>query len=277
VLTASDALLGIALPAVVTAVLLLLGRLAGGRSGSSALALGCGYLAGHVGVRGWRGWQPREASDWILAGAAAGLVVGVLGLTRRGPAWARLALRWVLASAAAWCVAGRAARRDGAGAVLTELIAFGVAAGWSLLEARGGATGEAPSALPPLALCLVASCAALSIGLSGTLVLARLAGALAAALGAAVAGSRLRLAPSLLPGAAPVIVLALGGLLLAAVMHSKLPPGCAVLLSAAALAVPSGGAAGRGRAAGLVALSLCAVLGVAAVGLAYASSPPLDV
>ena len=292
----ADALAGIALPAAATGLLLVLARLAGGGAWAAALALGAGDLAAHVALRGWRGWVPKESLDWIAASAAAGLVVGALGLTRRGPTALRVLLRAALAFAAAWFVAGRVlARRGELSAVLGEmaLVAAAAAAGWSLLESRrdaddtGGTAGAArPSWLPPLMLTTAAGSAALAVGLSGSVVLGQLTGALAAALGGALVATRLRLAPPLLPGAAPVVALTLLGLLLAASVHASLPPLAAALLALAALVPPpaagvgGGSAAGASGAAGLWAglqrLLVVGALGGAAVGVALRASPPLD-
>ena len=282
-LSLQDALAGIALPAAVAGVLLLvLGRLAGGRGWAAAIAIGCGQLAGHVGVRGWRGWQPKESTDWIAVGAAAGLVAGVFGLTRHGPFALRLLLRWLTALGAAWLIAGRSlANRGDATEVLGRmaLVAAGAALGWSLLESRRYAGGDRPAAASPLLLTVAAGCAALAIGLSGSVLLARLAGVLAAALGAAWVVTALRLAPPLLPGVAPVVALALLGLLLAASVHARLPVVAALLLAGAAVVPPPRASAGpdaSGGGSGLGSLLLATLLGGAAVGLAWKASPPLD-
>jgi hypothetical protein len=279
VLSLSDTLLGIALPAGVALALLLPARLLRARNRPAALAVGLAYLAGHVGVRGWRGWTPKESSDWIAASAAAGLAVGVLGLTRQGPGALRFGLRWALALAAAWFVAGRSlARRGDPQEVLGEmaLIAAGAALAWSLLESpRNGGGGW----LDALVLLVSTTCAAIAVGLSGSLLLARLTGVLAAALGAAVLATRMRFAPALLPGAAAVVVLTLLALLLAATVHARLPASSALLVALAALSLPAPSAAGSppvGRSR-MWALLRCLLAGGAAVGIAYAASPPLVV
>lgn len=288
----ADALAGIALPALVTGLLLLLARLAGGGAWTAALALGAGDLAAHIALRGWRGWMPKESLDWIAASAAAGLVVGMSGLTRRGPPALRVLLRAALAFAAAWFVAGRVlARRVELSTVLGEvaLVAAAAAAGWSLLESRhddggAGAGGPAgatrPAWLPTLMLTTAAGSAALAVGLSGSIVLGQLTGALAAALGGALVATRLRLAPPLLPGAAPVLALTLLGLLLAATVHASLPPLSAALLALAAVvpppaAVAGGSASAAGLRSELQRLLVVAALGGAAIGVAFQASPPL--
>jgi hypothetical protein len=301
VFTLADALAGVVLPAVVAAVVLLLTRLAGGGArgaprgagaAGAALAIGAGDLAAHVALRGWRGWVPKESLDWIAASAAAGLLVGVLGLTRRGPAALRLLWRAGFGFAAAWFVAGRAlARRGELSTVLGEmaLVAAAGAAGWSLLESRRDADDAArPAWLPPLMLTTAAGSAALAVGLSGSVVLGQLTGALAAALGGALVATRLRLAPPLLPGAAPVLALTLLGLLLAACVHASLPPLAAALLALAAVVPPpvatggatgatgAAGAAGAGLLSGLQRLLVVGALGGAAIGIAFQASPPLD-
>jgi hypothetical protein len=293
VFSLADALAGIALPAVVTGLLLVLARLAGGGVWAAALALGAGDLAAHVALRGWRGWMPKESLDWIAASAAAGLVVGVGGLTRRGPPALRVLLRAAFAFAAAWFVAGRVlARRVELSTVLGEmaLVAAAAAAGWSLLESRrddggadagGGARGAArPAWLPTLMLTTAAGSAALAVGLSGSIVLGQLTGALAAALGGALVATRLRLAPPLLPGAAPVLALTLLSLLLAATVHASLPPLAAALLALAVVvpppaAVAGGSASAAGLRSELQRLLVVAALGGAAIGVAFQASPPL--
>lgn len=289
-MSVADALAGIVLPAVVAGVLLLLGRMLRGAGGSaggswaSALALGVGYLAGHIGVRGWRGGMPKESTDWIAVAAATGLLAGVAGVTRRGPSALRVLLRWGLAFAAAWFVAGRSlARRGDLATVLGEmaLVATGAALAWWLLESRRDDDGERPTVLAPLLLLTAVGCAALALGLSGSVLFARLGGALAATLGAALCLTSLRLAPALLPGGAAVIALLLLSLLLAATVHARLPLGSALLLALAALVPAPAARAAQGSPApqpgrGFGALLLCALLGGAAIGLAYAASPPLD-
>jgi hypothetical protein len=132
-------------------------------------------------------------------------------------------------------------------------VAAAAAAGWSLLESRhdvggAGAGGPAgatrPAWLPTLMLTTAAGSAALAVGLSGSIVLGQLTGALAAALGGALVATRLRLAPPLLPGAAPVLALPLLGLLLAATVHASLPPLSAALLALAAVVPPPSAGAG---------------------------------
>ena len=277
-LTVGDALTGILLPAAVAGVLLVVGRVAGGRLWAAALALGAGHLAGHVGVRGWRGWVPQESTDWIAAGAAAGLLLGVLGATRRGPVVLRLALRWLAALGVAWLVAGRSlARRGEPTGVLAEmaLVAAGAAVAWTLLESRREADAPRPSAVTPLLLLVATACATLAIGLSGSVLLARLTGVLASTLGAAWLLSALRLAPPLLPGAAPVVALTLLGLLLAAVVHARLPLIASILVAGAAVVPPPAPGAGGPR-RGLGSLLVCALLGGVAIGVAWRASPPLD-
>src|SRR5262245_44010237 len=112
-ITLGDLLAGVVLPAVVAGVLLIVGRWLGGGAWTAALALGAGDLAGHLAIRGWRGWVPKESLDWIAASAAVGLAVGLAGLTRRGPGPLRVLLRAALAFAAAWFVAGRSLARKG--------------------------------------------------------------------------------------------------------------------------------------------------------------------
>jgi hypothetical protein len=286
--TLAELLGGVGAPAAVAGVLLVLARLLGRRAQGAALAIGGAYVAAHLALRGWRGWEPRESTDWVLVCAAGATLAGILGLTRVGPTGLRLALRGLCALLVAWAVAGRVvARREGASAALGELALPALAAAlvWSLLESRRYAGGERPTPVAPCLLMVVATCAALAIGLSGSRLLAQLAGAVAAALGAAFVVTRVGLAPALLPGAAAPVVATLFALVLAAVSHARLPLGCALLLAAAAVVPPpapatassaSGSGAERSR-RGVLRVALAATLAGAAVGLAWSASPPLDV
>jgi len=290
----SDLAFGIALPAVLAGLLLLgLRRVLPGAV-AGAIAVGVAYLAGHIGLRGWRGWVPRESTDWVGAVALLGLFVGATGLTRRGPTGLRSLTRLLLAAFAAWLVVGKVLGREHAGAGLVRellVLGAGIAVAWSALESlaqpavRGG----------PFAVLLVTSLGcALVLGISGSIVLAQLAGVMTATLGAVLVLCARQRSAEVLLGVAGPAALVLGVLLLAGLHLADVPAPSALLLAAAPLcallvrlaagllarraAASSGDRGASGDGAGTLAVQL--VVSVALVGaafwLALQASPPLD-
>ncbi len=292
--TVSDLGFGILLPAVLAGLLLLVLRRALPGAVAGAIAVGLGYVAGHVGLRGWRGWVPRESTDWVAVVALLGLCVGVTGLTRRGPTGLRSLSRLLLAGLAAWLVVGKVLGREHEGlGLLRELLVLGagIAVAWSALEtlalphARGG----------PVAVLFVTSlgCAAV-LGISGSIVLAQLAGVLTSTLGATLVLCARQRSADVLLGVASPAALVLGVLLLAGLLLADVPPASALLLAAVplgALVVRLGAevlhrraaSSGEGRRASAdgagtlcAQLIVCAGLAGAAFWLALQASPPLD-
>jgi hypothetical protein len=274
-----DVLLGLLLPALAAALLLLgLRRAAWGPGAGAALAVGGGYVLAHLLQRGWRGFPPAEATDWPWPCAAAGALLGATALTRRGAAPLRVALRLLAGGATAWLVL--AAWRRGVEAdearFTVGLLAAGAALAWSVLELRAARPGW----FLPALLALTAAGAATAIGLSGSAKLALLAGGLCAVLTAAAVGAALRLAPPSLEGLVPPCVLALLALGLAAHFYSELPARSAQLLAAApctswllAVALRE---RGRGPLASALLLLPAAALLALAAALAHAASPSWD-
>jgi len=277
--TAADVLLGVLLPAVLAGVLLLALRRAAWATGAgSALAVGGGYAAAHLLQRGWRGFPPAEASDWPWVAAVAGALLGASGLTRRGAAPLRLALRLLASGGLAWCVL--AAWRRGVDAstarAAVALLGAGTALAWSVLELRQ----PEPGWFAPALLALTAAGAAAAIGLSGSAKLALLTGGLCGVLAAACVAAALRLGPASSAGAAPPAALVLAALLLVAAHYSELPLRAAGLVGAAPVValLPRAALGTRGRRAwlDLVLLALAAALLATAVKLALDASPPWD-
>lgn len=275
--TPLDFLLGVALPAVIAGLCLLLARRAAwGPGAGAALAVGAGCVAAQVLQRGWRGWQPAEATDWLWICAAGGALVGAVGLTRRGPAPLRLAWRLLVCGVVAWIVLAawrRGAEPSTARAVVVAIGAGGAVA-WSLLELPQ----SAPGWLPPAVLAMSAAGAAVAIGVSGSVTLAMLGGASCAVLSAGAVASALRLGPATLPGVVAPFLPALTALLLIGVFYSYLPATSAVLIAAApciALAPRAllGDRARRPAVALWLVLAAVALLAVA-VKLALDASPP---
>jgi hypothetical protein len=277
--TPAQFLLGVVLPALAAALLLLgVRRATGGPGVGAALAVGGGYVLAHLLQRGGRGLPPREATDWAWVAAAAGMLVGASGLTRRSSPLLPVALRLLLSGAMLWqLLAAWRARAEPD--ELRAAIAVGAAVlalVWTVVE-----VGLArPGWFAPATLAMTAAGAATAIGLSGSVNLALLAGALCAVLCAAAVGSALHLAPPSLEGAAAPAVLTMGALLACAAFYSDLPLAAAFLIGGAPVAGLMGAALLGPRArrpAVLVGLLLlvAALLGIA-VKLAVDASPSWD-
>jgi hypothetical protein len=273
------------LPAVLlSAVVMLLGdRLAPPARGRvpvwPALAIGGGYLAGHFAMRGWRGWAPKESTDWIAVCAAVGLLVGLLGWSRNAVAARAFMLRWIVGAVVAWLVVGKVLLRgESAALAWGQMALIGLAAAfvWSQLETHAVTAGVGLAAL----LCLVATGSSVALALSNSAVLGQLAGGLAAALGAAIGARVLMRAPLQIRAAVPAFSATLLALLSAGVVYSRLPLAAAMLLGAAPLAVALAHAPGARRLpramhlAGPILLALLPV--VLALLLANASAPAWD-
>jgi hypothetical protein len=276
VLTLDAVLVGVLLPAVVAGVLLMLGRLPLLGATGTSLALGAAYVAGHIGLRGWRGWVPHESTDRVLAIVAIATVLARLGLTRRGFVIIRAVLHFGFGCGAAWYLAGGLYQREfgveGA-AVQVGLAALAVTLLWWVCEreapaaSKDGSGGAIESAL----LALVVGGAAVAIGLSGSQLLAQLTGVLAAALAGAAAAGRLANALPPLPRSAAPFALGYVALLLAATAYADLPRESAGLLALAPLLAP-GAARGGAPARLVVALGLVG----AATWLAFDASPSFE-
>jgi hypothetical protein len=273
-------LLGVLLPAVVAGLLLLAGRRRAG-GGWSALATGAGYVAGHVGLRGWRGLPPSDATDWILV-LALGATAAAIALCGRGPlrpraTWPQALVMALLGAAAAWCLQRRVAAAGGAPARDALLAGLLIAMVWSVVQRWRPATRS----LVPAVLLLAAAGGAAAIGLSGSQSLAQHAGALAATLGAATVVALCGWAPALWDGLIAVACLLLGSLLLAGQLFADLPRPCtsavggSVILAALVQRVaPRAGL--RGGAAVAAALVAQALVLAWAVQLALAASPSFE-
>jgi hypothetical protein len=277
--TPAQFLLGVVLPAVAAALLLLGARRASGGPGvGAALAVGGGYVLAHLLQRGGRGLPPREATDWAWVAATVGMLVGASGLTRRRTPLLPVALRLLLSGVLLWQLLGPWRARAEPDE-LRAVIAVGAAAlalSWTVVEVGL----EQPGWFAPALLAVTAAGAASAIGLSGSFRVALLAGALCAVLCAAAVGSALRLGPPSLEGAAAPAVLTLGALLTCAAFYSDLPRAAACLIAGAPVAGLMGAALAGARArrpavrAGLL-LLVGALLGLA-VKLAVDASPSWD-
>lgn len=175
---------GAILPALVTALLLLPLLRRRWFAVVSPIALGLGYLAGHVAIIGWpQRWPPVEGRDLmpyvVLVGALIGVVTGLAGP-------AKWPLRVIGAAVLPWLLLRSYVRYTwSAGESAMHLLGLTVVltAVWTLLD-RVAASQR--GAVVPLGLALTATATAIAVGVSGTALFAQLAGALAAGLGVLV-------------------------------------------------------------------------------------------
>jgi hypothetical protein len=186
-----------------------------------------------------------DATRWVFWFAAAGAVLGVAEELLPPHEGLRLPLRWAAGTAAGWVMlrprvmvetlttTDAVVRAAGAGVVVAAL--------WTAIESRSKKGGWVALALPPV----IAAAAAgwTFFDFASSLSLARLAGALAAAVAATAVVARGRGSPALPVAAAPVVALVFVGLLLGAYGYVnygdvvKFPLGTGLLLAAAACAV----------------------------------------
>jgi len=228
----ADFLFGIALPAVLCALILLgVRRAAWGPTVGAALAVGAGCVASHLLKRGWRGFPPSEATDWAWVAAAAGGVIGLCSPWLARVRTVRFVLRVLATGAAAWIVLRAWREGDGSRSLrfAADAAALAAAVVWATAERRE----PAPGWFTPLVLALTAAGAAMAIGVSNSAKLAMLAGGVCGVLSAAATAGALRLAPPTLEGAAGPCVMALTVLVLAARFFADLPTSSAWLLAAA--------------------------------------------
>ncbi len=259
--------LGVLLPAVVAAVILLPLRLRPGLGDRVArllggLAIALGFFAGYVGL-GFAPLKPDDAWNWLpWLGVGAALIT----LLDR-PGWVALLVRLAAAVLAAWLLMPAwepaTLRRTDVG-LLLGFVVF-------LLWATDRQRPDHPSRLAAVTLTLTAAAGTAVIFLGGSAKLAQLGGALTAALAAAAVAMPLRGSPP--PGIMPVVAVLLPGLQASGLFdtHSEVPRLSYVLpvfalLGLDQLAQASG--AMRLRFALLIVLILAA-----AVGFAYWAEP----
>jgi len=210
-------LLGVMVPAVVSAVVLFIAHLLGRRSESTRsfdwglpLAVGLGYLAGHLGIA----WPSADVTDripWLVLGAIA---LGTLGAAWPGPLWARWENGLLFSAVALLAMLGPTIQETW-GTRETNLwmaaLGGGVVLSWANLETLAVRIKGAAFMVPLLAWVGGASAVLL---LSGSMVLGRLGGALAAALFGAWTVSWRNSPINLARGVLAVVIVTLAALLL---------------------------------------------------------------
>ncbi len=239
------------------------------------VALGAGYAAGHA-ATGWPSFPPADAVDWMAWLSIGGAAAGALG-SFGSPWMGRVASAVVCAAAPVLVLRPLlSSGSEGLGAGLVAGLSALFVAGFAGLETLAA---RAPGASLPLVLWIEAGGTSAALLVSGSLRLAQLAGALAAALVAAAAVSVWR--PTLSTARAGSLVIpVLGGLLLAGRFYSELPTASAALLALAPLAAwrAASGTVGRPEPwRSLLVRGLIALLVVsAAAAVAWSASPPIE-
>ncbi len=143
---------------------------------STALAVGIGYAAGHVGIESWRPFPPREATDWLWYLTGAAVVLSFLDSWRSCPAWLRWGPRVLLWLAVVWVLLPSAIRKEASrGELAVWLLGLGLAGllFWAVLA---NTARRLPGATMPLILLVVSLGSVALLYYSFSLKLAQLAG-----------------------------------------------------------------------------------------------------
>jgi hypothetical protein len=249
---------------------------AGAGQAAVALALGAGTLAAQCAMA-WPRVPPIEVTDRLPWLVGVVMVLGLLESTHPSPAWARWENRLLVAVLLLALVLGPIlgpewpSRRDLA---IEGGLILGILFAWMSLE--GLATDRSTAVLGPALLAVVGGTAA-ALLLSGSIVLGRVCGGLAASLGAVWVLSWWLRDRLLNRGGIPVLTTTVAALLIIGCIYSSLTLPPAILLAAAPLAAwPAFAGPARRLAAwqsALLAAVLCVVPVAIAVGLVLKASP----
>lgn len=275
---------GLAVAVLVTATLLLLARWFWGQSSwAGAVAVACGYAAGHVTTAGWPALPPAEATQWLFFFALITLPAGVLDTLLRPSLLARLGI-WLALSAGLLALLLRSKMQFSWTPAQSVLWLLGLAAVMTLLAAcLGRLARPGPDAVIALfTAAAVAGGSGVALMLSGSLLLGQLALVLAGALGVATVIAWFLPDLPLGRGIVPVAVALLTSLWATGYFYAELPALSAFLLGGAVVLptlVPQSEARMGGRVApASLAIRAVVVLVpvIAAVVVAFRASPSLD-
>lgn len=245
------------------------------RGALGPFAIGLAYLTGHLVITGWVTFPPADTTNWLPYFALMGAVLGASWALVATKAWAR-ALIFALISAGALRLLLKPKFQYGwslgegwlwVGCLVCAFVLLAV-----ILDALGRRTATA-TGMPAF---LLITCAGTfgALMLSGSILL----GQFAAILGAAIFGSLVFTAGKIAlgRGIVPVFSLLLGALLVSGCFFAELPLTCAVLLAfAPAFALVPIGAPSKLLAFGIRS-ALVSLPILAALILAFRSSPPLS-
>ncbi len=278
------ALAGLLLPAVITAVVLLLAWVSRERAEQAArgwlgaLALGGAYALGQaVAFGGLPSLPPIQASDAIFWLAVGSTILAAVESLFGVPRWPQRLLRLAFCLAVPWLLLARLIERGGVSEPVLTVggLAFALLVLWLALAAW---SERCAGASIPLVLWWVTSAGSIALLLSGSIVYAKFAGILAATLGACAVVAWLRPAFLLGAGAAGVVVTLDACLWIAGVWISELPATVAILLALGPLLSMAGelGPVARlsPRKAVLARLVLSSLSLLPALFLAWVEAPP---
>lgn len=210
------------------------------RPWAAALAIGAAYAVGHVTILGLPprppiadGWWLYPVEAWLFWLVLAATVVGVVLALAPPRPWVSSLAFAPLAGASAALLLSPIVRSQWTPAQSAGALA-GLTTAWVLLHASLEKMAErAGAVVAALCLAIVAGATGVTLLISATASGAQLAGALAAALGAVVLVGWWRPDLSFARGAAPVVAVALGGLLIYGVFYAQMPKSSAALMVAA--------------------------------------------
>jgi hypothetical protein len=244
------------------------------------LAVGGGYLAGHTAVLGLPPWPPLERSDYLWYLTLLIIALGLVEALVKLPAVPRWGLRTLLWGTVLVLLVWPQLKNDWQGNARIAWLAGLGAAGLLFWAALTSQAERLPRAELPLLLVALAVGSGLVLFWSGSLSYAQQAGALGAALGAAVLAAWWQPAP-LARGAGSVAAVLFLALWLLGYFSAEMPASCGVLLL---LSVPLAWLGQvpplRQRLRPWQAILARAVLGllpiIAAVVVAWRAAPPPD-
>jgi hypothetical protein len=246
---------------------------------AGAVAIGAGYVAGHVLAAGWPSFPPRSATHWLFWFAVIGVIVAVADTLVRPKETVRL-ITWAIISTIACRLILQPKFSYAWGAAEGWLWVFAIALGVVALTCCLDLIERRPFGPATLFSVTTVLCAGTCIALmlSGSLLLGQLAcilSAIAATCFLLIIAVTVLFHPS---GAAAPLSLVCAGLWLSGFFYAELPASSALLLALA----PAGALLplGKERSSqwrGLVfRIAFVAVPVAIAVALAFQASPPLD-
>ena len=240
---------GVVLPAVLAGAVLLVawwprkggagatGPVGGGHWGG-AVGLALGYVLGHSLLVGFPSFPATESTQWLVWLALGAMALGLADALIRVPESARWAARAASSLLVSWLILRPLTVSTWNGALVSALwiggAALAVLAFWTLVDR---AVRARPGAGMPIAFLALTSGGSAVLLLSASVLLAQLAGVVAATLGAAMVLAFVRPDLSLERGAVPVVGVLLPALWLNGYFYAEMPLASALLLTLAPAAL----------------------------------------
>lgn len=237
------------------------------------VAVALGYVAAHIGLRGWPPFPAVESLDWLPCIALLAAAVGIVEAAWPSLGRARWLLRLVVVAAALWALSSPLLQYTWSAlhaAIWMAGLEIAVLGFWALIENHLRRDDPVAS---PAALLVVATGASGVILLANSALLAQLAGVLAATIGALLLGALLT--PSLrpAPGSGAALAMLLSSTWLLAYFYADLPTSSLILLPLACCGAWLGHLLRRRGAGRWVALAV--EVAATAIIVALAAAEPL--